>query len=160
MLTGHHCNGKLNRCSEDLYVTSMRSKIKFSPKQTLHAGHEIKIAKMNFHYFGDETFQSWRRFGCMVSNIYYILDMWSEWRVKLQFICHTHGFPNSSGGDSYQVGIGNAELHLGSTYVVVSRREMTYRKIYNIRRIKSQNWNDYCLVLHWFLPNLLKTGVK
>ena len=35
-----------------------------------------------------------------------------------------------------------------------------YRKIYNIRGTKSQNSNDYPLVLLLSLPNLLKTGVK
>ena len=35
-----------------------------------------------------------------------------------------------------------------------------YRKISNIRRAKSQNLNDYRLVLPLSLPNLLKPGVK
>ena len=35
-----------------------------------------------------------------------------------------------------------------------------YHKILNIRRTKSQNLNDYRLVLHLSLPNLLKLGVK
>ena len=37
---------------------------------------------------------------------------------------------------------------------------VTYRKISNIRRTKSQNLNDSRLVLQLSLPNLLKPGVK
>ena len=37
---------------------------------------------------------------------------------------------------------------------------MTYRKISNISRTKSQNLNDSRLVLHLSLPNLLEPGVK
>ena len=39
-------------------------------------------------------------------------------------------------------------------------RELIYRELSNIRRIKSQNLNDSRLVLHLYLPNLLKSGVK
>ena len=35
-----------------------------------------------------------------------------------------------------------------------------YRKVSNIRRTKSQNWNDSHLVLKSSLPNPLKPGVK
>ena len=35
-----------------------------------------------------------------------------------------------------------------------------YRKTSNISRIKSQNLNDYRLVLHLALPNPLKPGLK
>ena len=35
-----------------------------------------------------------------------------------------------------------------------------YRKVSNIRRTKSQNLNDSCLVLQLSLPNRLKPGVK
>ena len=35
-----------------------------------------------------------------------------------------------------------------------------YRKIYNIRRTKSQDLNTFRLVLHLSLPNLLNPGVK
>ena len=41
-----------------------------------------------------------------------------------------------------------------------ARFHMNYRKISNIRRTKTQNFNAFRLVLHLSLPNLLKPGVK
>ena len=39
-------------------------------------------------------------------------------------------------------------------------RILYYRKVSNIRRTKSQNLNNSCLVLHLSLPNPLKLGFK
>ena len=41
-----------------------------------------------------------------------------------------------------------------------SMNVITYRKLSNISRTKSQNLNDSRLVLHLSSPNLLKPGVK
>ena len=42
----------------------------------------------------------------------------------------------------------------------LKQTDQAYHKISNIRRNKFQNLNDSRLVLHLYLPNLLKLGVK
>ena len=44
--------------------------------------------------------------------------------------------------------------------ILLQQVEIYYRKISNIRRTKSQNLNNYRLVLQLSLPNPLKPGVK
>ena len=60
--------------------------------------------------------------------------------------------------------LNTVKLILKYHYNVAPTRGMNmphdYRKISNIRRTKSQNWNDSHLVLKSSLPNPLKPGVK
>ena len=53
------------------------------------------------------------------------------------------------------------------TYSIIQQESFTvndvkdmYRKVSNIRRTISQNLNDSRLVLQWYLPNPLKSGVE
>ena len=54
-------------------------------------------------------------------------------------------------------GVGRAK---GSTHRAFSVQHLNYRKIYNTRRTKSQNLNNFRLVSQLPLPNPLKPGVK
>ena len=61
----------------------------------------------------------------------------------------------------YGVSFMSINYDLGNAWITAMLCGMgLYRKVSNISRTKSQNLNDSRLVLHLFLPNLLKPGVK
>ena len=175
---GRHFPGNIFQCiflNEDVWI-SIKLSLKFVPKGPINNIPALVLI-MARHWPGDNPLSEpmmvrfltciYASFGFSEFNIsvarspYECSDflkehyhIWEVLKIAYFFMSHVASMFSIVAGSSDAASVRSV------TGLILAEEILLYRKVSNIRRTKSQNWNDSHLVLKLSVPNPLKPGIK